>query len=67
MTIWRFLRERSRIRERGSSGGHNGVKSISGVLGTEDWIRIRIGVGKQTPEGEPVNARRQRLPALSHE
>jgi peptidyl-tRNA hydrolase, PTH1 family len=45
-----------RIRERGSSGGHNGVKSISGVLGTEDWIRIRIGVGKQTPEGVPVNA-----------
>jgi PTH1 family peptidyl-tRNA hydrolase len=45
-----------RIRERGSSGGHNGVKSISGVLGTEDWIRIRIGVGKQTPEGEPANA-----------
>ena len=45
-----------RIRERGSSGGHNGVKSISGVLGTEDWIRIRIGVGKQTPEGEPVKA-----------
>jgi PTH1 family peptidyl-tRNA hydrolase len=45
-----------RIRERGSSGGHNGVKSISGVLGTEDWIRIRIGVGKQTPEGVPVKA-----------
>jgi len=45
-----------RIRERGSSGGHNGVKSISGVLGTEDWIRIRIGVGKQTPAGEPVRA-----------
>jgi len=45
-----------RIRERGSSGGHNGVKSISGVLGTEEWLRIRIGVGKQTPAGEPVNA-----------
>jgi PTH1 family peptidyl-tRNA hydrolase len=45
-----------RIRERGSSGGHNGVKSISGVLGTEEWIRIRIGVGKQTPTGEPVRA-----------
>ena len=41
-----------RIRERGSSGGHNGVKSISGVLGTEDWIRIRIGVGKQTADSE---------------
>ena len=35
-----------RIRERGSSGGHNGVKSISGTLGTEEWTRIRIGVGK---------------------
>jgi PTH1 family peptidyl-tRNA hydrolase len=35
-----------RIRERGSAGGHNGVKSISGVLGTEDWLRIRLGIGK---------------------
>ena len=35
-----------RIRERGSAGGHNGVKSISAVLGTEEWTRIRIGVGK---------------------
>src|SRR5271154_7436451 len=35
-----------RIRERGSANGYNGVKSISGVLGTEEWLRIRIGVGK---------------------
>jgi PTH1 family peptidyl-tRNA hydrolase len=35
-----------RIRERGSANGHNGVKSIAGALGTEEWIRIRIGVGK---------------------
>ena len=35
-----------RIRERGSAGGHNGVKSISGVLGTEEWTRVRIGIGK---------------------
>ncbi len=33
-----------RIRERGSSGGHNGAKSISGALGSEEWLRIRIGV-----------------------
>jgi len=39
-----------RIRERGSAGGHNGVKSISGVLGTEEWTRVRIGVGKQPIE-----------------
>ena len=46
-----------RIRERGSSGGHNGVKSISGVLGTEEWLRIRIGVGKPPLEsGREVKA-----------
>lgn len=37
-----------RIRERGSANGHNGVKSVSGALGTEEWLRIRIGVGKPT-------------------
>jgi peptidyl-tRNA hydrolase, PTH1 family len=35
-----------RIAERGSAAGHNGVKSVSGALGTEEWLRIRIGVGK---------------------
>ena len=39
-----------RIRERGSAGGHNGVKSILGALGTEEWIRVRIGVGKAPTE-----------------
>jgi PTH1 family peptidyl-tRNA hydrolase len=39
-----------RIRERGSAAGHNGVKSISGVLGTEEWARVRIGIGKQPLE-----------------
>jgi len=37
---------RFRIAERGSANGHNGVKSVSGALGTEEWIRVRIGVGK---------------------
>jgi PTH1 family peptidyl-tRNA hydrolase len=46
-----------RIRERGSAGGHNGVKSISGVLGTEQWLRVRIGVGKpKAPDGREVKA-----------
>ena len=35
-----------RISQRGSANGHNGVKSISGALGTEEWLRLRIGVGK---------------------
>ena len=46
-----------RIRERGSAAGHNGVKSISGVLGTEEWTRIRIGIGKPPLEtGRAVRA-----------
>ena len=46
-----------RINERGSANGHNGVKSISGALGTEEWLRIRIGVGKQTlPDGREIKA-----------
>ena len=38
-----------RIRERGSSAGHNGVKSISGALRSEEWMRIRIGVAPDLP------------------
>lgn len=46
-----------RIRERGSANGHNGVKSISGALGTEEWLRIRIGVGKAPLEsGREIRA-----------
>jgi peptidyl-tRNA hydrolase, PTH1 family len=41
---------RFRIAERGSANGHNGVKSVSGALGTEEWIRVRIGVGKPALE-----------------
>lgn len=41
-----------RIRERGSANGHNGVKSVSGALGTDEWLRIRVGVGKVAPGPE---------------
>ena len=34
-----------RIRPKGSAGGHNGLKSIIEALGTEDFPRIRLGVG----------------------
>lgn len=38
-----------RIRDRGSAGGHNGLKSIISYLKSENFIRVRIGIGK--PEG----------------
>ena len=36
---------RLRIREKGSAGGHNGLKSIIAHLGSEDFPRVRVGVG----------------------
>lgn len=36
---------RLRVRQRGSAGGHNGLKSIIAHLGSEDFPRVRIGVG----------------------
>ena len=34
-----------RIRRKGSAGGHNGIKSIIALLGSEDFPRVKIGVG----------------------
>jgi PTH1 family peptidyl-tRNA hydrolase len=46
-----------RIAQRGSANGHNGVKSISGALGTEEWMRVRIGVGKPAlDDGREIKA-----------
>ena len=36
-----------RIRRKGTAGGHNGIKSIISCLGSEDFPRIKIGVGKK--------------------
>jgi peptidyl-tRNA hydrolase, PTH1 family len=41
---------RLRIRRRGSAGGHNGLKSIIQELGTVEFPRLRIGVGRQPGE-----------------
>jgi peptidyl-tRNA hydrolase, PTH1 family len=41
---------RVRFRPKGSPGGHNGLKSVSGILRSDEYPRLRIGVGK-APEG----------------
>ncbi|HCT63991.1 MAG TPA: aminoacyl-tRNA hydrolase [Lachnospiraceae bacterium] len=40
----------TRIREKGSAGGHNGMKNIIAHLGTDNFIRIRVGIGAK-PNG----------------
>jgi PTH1 family peptidyl-tRNA hydrolase len=38
-----------RVRERGSAGGHNGLKSVIGALGSDEFIRVRLGVQPKYP------------------
>jgi peptidyl-tRNA hydrolase, PTH1 family len=41
-----------RIRERGSAGGHNGLKSVIGALGTDEFVRVRLGIQPDHPVGD---------------
>ncbi len=41
-----------RLRKQGSSGGHNGLKSVAASLGSEAFARLRVGVGRPTAGGE---------------
>src|SRR5215216_1793830 len=42
-----------RIRERGSAGGHNGLKSIIASVGTTEFVRLRIGIQPDHPISDP--------------
>ena len=44
-----------RMRKSGSDGGHNGLKDIEACLGSNDWARIRIGVGNNFSRGSQVD------------
>jgi PTH1 family peptidyl-tRNA hydrolase len=41
-----------RVRPRGRSAGHNGVESVIGALGTQEFARIRMGVAPDFPVGD---------------
>ena len=45
---------RIRIRKNGSAGGHNGLKSIIYQLGSENFVRVRVGVGKKEHEEQDL-------------
>ena len=44
-----------RIRKQGSNGGHNGLGNIQSILGTENYARVRFGIGNNFTRGAQCN------------
>ena len=44
-----------RLRKNGSAGGHNGLTNINELIGTQDYARIRIGIGNEFGRGQQIN------------
>lgn len=44
-----------RIRKKGSAGGHNGIKSTIAHVGSEKFIRVRIGIGRPLPQWSVID------------
>lgn len=46
---------RLRIRQGGGSGGHNGIKSVIEALGTPQFVRLKIGIGRPAPQQDSAD------------
>ncbi len=44
-----------RLRGKGSDGGHNGLKNITEILGTQDYARLRFGIGNNFAQGRQID------------
>ena len=44
-----------RMREKGSDGGHNGLKNINSILGSYEYPRLRFGIGNDFTRGNQVD------------
>lgn len=44
-----------RMRKGGSAGGHNGLANIAEMLGTQDYPRLRVGIGSHVGRGPQVD------------
>ena len=44
-----------RLRKNGSAGGHNGLTNINEMIGTQNYARIRVGIGNEFGRGQQVN------------
>jgi peptidyl-tRNA hydrolase, PTH1 family len=47
--------DKIRLRPSGSAGGHNGLKDIQNTLGTDNYPKLRFGVGNNYPKGMQAN------------
>ncbi len=45
---------RLRIKAKGGTAGHKGIKSVVGALASTDFPRVRVGIGRPHVDGEPV-------------
>ena len=50
----RITEKRSRLKRGGGEGGHNGLRSIANALGTRDFQRVRIGIGRPPGRKDPA-------------
>ena len=44
-----------RIRPQGSDGGHNGIKHIASIIGNQQFVRLKFGIGNNFPKGGQVD------------
>ncbi len=56
-----------RVKVGGGLGGHNGLRSITADLGTQDYIRVRIGVGKPVNKEQGANHVLSKVPAAERQ
>lgn len=52
-----------RIRDKGSAGGHHGIESVIENVGSRDFIRLRVGIGRNKSAGDVADYVLQRIPA----
>lgn len=57
-----------RLKRGGGEGGHNGLRSVSGSVGTRDYLRVRVGIGRPPGRMDPADyVLRDFSPAQRHE
>ena len=56
-----------RLKRGGGEGGHNGLRSVSGSLGSKDYLRVRLGIGRPPGRQDPADYVLSDFPARDRE